>query len=74
MTEKEELALFRQLMHRIQMHYAITMDSEKVMEMLNLIAGWSYAHRVGNGQLTDEEQQHRVDNALCSIEGYLNAG
>ena len=74
MNEREELELFRHLMHRIQMHYAITLNSEEVKNMLKLIDSWSYAHRVGNGQLTEEEQQEKVDKALQNIEEYLNGG
>jgi hypothetical protein len=43
------------------------MEPEKVKEMLDLISGWSYAHRSGNGEISEEQQQQRIDNAFEAI-------
>jgi|APFre7841882793_1041355.scaffolds.fasta_scaffold14583_2 hypothetical protein len=53
--------------HYIQLHAAVTMNSDKVKEMIYAICDWSYAHRSGNGELTEEEQQARIDNSFDKI-------
>ncbi len=69
-TDKQKVEMYENLLHRIQMYYAVTMDSSKVKQLLSNISDWSYAHRSGNGMLSDEEQQERIDRAfdkLCTV-------
>ena len=63
--------MYENLLHKIQMFYSVTMDSAKVKKLLDNISAWSYAHRSGNGMLSDDEQQERIDRAfdrLCDVE------
>lgn len=61
--EKEVLAekvkVYEQLMHKIQL-LAFTGNDELIRRTLDMICDWSYAHRSGNGELTDEEQEERI--------------
>ena len=63
-TENE---VFHQVFHHINLHASITMNAEKMQGIIGVICSWSYAHRSGNGELTDEEQQARVDYAFDRI-------
>lgn len=57
---REKVATYERLLHDINMYAAITLDSQTMKEIISLICEWSYAHRVGNGQLSDEEQAEMV--------------
>lgn len=50
----DELNVYRQMFHTLQMHRDVCMNAEKVTEFLNLISDWSYAHRMGNGMLDNK--------------------
>jgi hypothetical protein len=63
-TLKEKVAVYEDLLHTIQLHAAVTMDNAKVMECINRICTWSYAHRQGNGELSDQQQQQLIDRAF----------
>lgn len=60
-TLEEKVAVYEHVFHQIQMYREVVMSHEKVVELLNIIGNWSYAHRCGNGELTDEEQQAGID-------------
>jgi hypothetical protein len=64
---RKENEVFHDAFHYLHTHAQITMNYEKVTEMMSAISGWSYAHRSGNGELTEEEQQARVDLAFTKI-------
>jgi hypothetical protein len=46
------------------------MNFDKVREGVAPIDAWSYDHRSGNGELSDREQQQRVDAVVRSMEKY----
>ena len=69
-TDKEKIRQYESLLHLIQTHYAVTLDRKSVKKLLDNIASWSYAHRCGNGELSEEEQQEQIDRAfdkLCNV-------
>ncbi len=61
---------FNQILHRLNTFYAISMRSDCVSDMLTLIHKWSYAHRMGNGELTEEEQIGYIDKAWYNMINY----
>jgi predicted ATP-grasp superfamily ATP-dependent carboligase len=63
-TVKEKVAVYESMLHSIQMHAVVNMNPAAVQEMINRICAWSYAHRVGNGELSDKQIQERVDTAF----------
>lgn len=63
-TDAQKIIQYEQLLHDIQLYREVVMDSEKVKTLLDNICRWSYAHRRGNGELTEEEQQTLVDEAF----------
>jgi hypothetical protein len=64
---RKENEVFHQVFHHINLHASITMNTEKMQEIIGAICNWSYAHRVGNGELSDEEQQAVIDRAFDRI-------
>lgn len=60
MTDKEKVIQYEALLHLIQMHAQVTMNPEKVSKLISNICTWSYAHRVGNGEYSYEQQAEIV--------------
>jgi hypothetical protein len=60
MTQKERLELFEAVFHRIQLYREVIMDGAKVSQLLDIIGDWSYAHRAGNGELSDREVKRAI--------------
>jgi hypothetical protein len=42
-------------------------NTQKINEMLDRIDDWSYAHRCGNGTLTDRQQNELIKKAFWRI-------
>jgi hypothetical protein len=55
-TLREKVEMYEQLLHKIQLNASVLMDHEIVGDLIRNICDWSYAHRIGNGEYTDEEQ------------------
>lgn len=53
---QEKVEVYENMLHEIQMCSAVTMDGPALKHIIDIINGWSYAHRQGNGELSDEEQ------------------
>jgi hypothetical protein len=66
-SNEEKIKKYEDLLHLIQLNYSVTMNSKNVRKLLNNIDAWSYAHRRGNGELTEEEQQEQIDKAFDEL-------
>lgn len=69
MTKDERLKIYEKFFHRINM-YCITMNSEQIAKAIGIIDSWSYAHRQGNGELSDYEQNKLVEHAIKRMEKF----
>jgi hypothetical protein len=69
MTQKQRLLTYERFMHTMSMH-VVTMNQDKIRQGVMLIDSWSYAHRVGNGELGPRAQQQCVDNVVRKMESY----
>ena len=68
MSELEkENEVFKRVFHHINTHASITMNAERMQEIIGAICSWSYAHRAGNGELSDKEQQAVIDHEFEKI-------
>lgn len=63
-TLKQKVQVYEALLHELQMYAEVTMDPASVKEIIDRICSWSYAHRCGNGQNSDAEQQRIIDRAF----------
>jgi len=62
-TKNERIRYMEALLH--QLNAARTAGNvEAIHQLLNRIDDWSYAHRVGNGALTDRQQQQLIHKAF----------
>jgi len=59
-TLREKAEVYEDLLHSLQMYAAVTMDQAAVAHAISIVCDWSYAHRSGNGELTEDEQERRV--------------
>lgn len=67
-TQKEKIAVYEDLLHLIQLHAEVTMEPLKVKELINRICSWSYAHRAGNGERSDEQRDANIDAAFWKLD------
>lgn len=49
------------------MYAEVTMDNEKLSNIINNICRWSYAHRMGNGELSEEQQNDYIRKAFDKL-------
>ena len=57
---REKREVYEDLLHSLQMYAAVTLDQAAIAHALSIICDWSYAHRQGNGELTEEQQDNLV--------------
>ena len=60
-TQKEKIAVYEDLLHNIQLYAVVTMDEERMKAIINRICAWSYAHRQGNGEHSEEQINNGID-------------
>jgi hypothetical protein len=68
MTDERKIRGYEKTLHLLSL-YMLT-GSEKMRDLLSTINDWSYSHRVGNGEFTDEEQQEIIDFAFERLEKF----
>jgi len=66
MTKKR---IYEQFLHKIPIHMALG-NRDKIGKALDIIDGWSYAHRQGNGALSDWQVQQIVKGYLKKMEDF----
>lgn len=64
MTQKKKIEVYERVLHNLQMHYEVTGNHEQVKDQLSRICTWSYAHRAGNGMLTERQQNKLIRDAF----------
>lgn len=67
LSDKCKVQIYESFLHDLHFAYAVSMNHDRVNELLQLASMWSYAHRIGNGEYTDEEQQEIVNHATKQI-------
>ena len=63
---QEKIEVYESLLHSMQA-CMVGGNLTRLDVMLDLVWDWSYAHRSGNGELSDEEQAERVEKAFLEI-------
>ena len=66
-TKDEELHMYRGFLHDLNTFASIVMDHHAVHDLIGNACDWSYAHRVGNGEPTEEEQEQIVANNFWDL-------
>jgi len=57
---REKVEVYEDVLHSLQMYAAVTLDQAAIAHVLSIACDWSYAHRSGNGELSEDEQANRV--------------
>lgn len=69
---REKVQVYEQLLHKMQLNAEVVMDHEVVGDLIRNICSWSYAHRRGNGEYSEAEQdaivRHAFDRLLVTRE------
>lgn len=64
---RKKIAQYEDFLHAI--NYAVTAgNSARIKQLVDNAFRWGYAHRCGNGEYTDEEQQRIIDKAAANLE------
>lgn len=66
-TLRQKVEQYEELLHKIQLYSDVACDSEVVNDLIRNICNWSYAHRCGNGELSDKQQQQLINNAFVNL-------
>lgn len=66
-TLKEKVEVYEQLLHDIQLHAEVTMDSVSVRLLIAKICNWSYTHRAGNGENSEAVQNKMINKAFWDL-------
>ena len=67
MTAEDKIKKYEALLHDIQLNAEVVMNQERVKKLISNICKWSYAHRVGNGELTELEQEATIQRAFDNL-------
>jgi hypothetical protein len=63
---QKRISQYEDFLHAI--NYAVVAgNSERVKALIDNAFKWGYAHRAGNGEYTDEEQQRLIDKCAESL-------
>jgi len=65
-TKDEKIAMYERYLHTLSM-MSTCVDIFGVKELVTNADIWSYAHRVGNGELDDDRQQSAIDKAFWKL-------
>jgi hypothetical protein len=70
MTQKEKIQIYESFFHQINLFYAVSMNSEKVQEALNLISDWSYTHRANVYDGNEKEREKRIEELVIKMRDF----
>lgn len=70
-TLREKVQVYERLLHSLQAA-RVAVNPERVKFLLDLVDDWSYSHRCGNGELSQKEQQERIDKAFERIKNEVS--
>ena len=65
-TIEEKVEMYENFLHKINM-CCVSMNNNAIKELVENADIWSYNHRRGNGELSDEEQQKLIDSAFWKL-------
>lgn len=68
-TLEEKVKQYEEFLHNINL-MMIAGNSEGMKKLLANADSFSYAHRVGNGELSEKEQQKIINNTFWNLNNY----
>lgn len=67
---EEKVLIHEQVLHDIYFASTLAMNPQRVQDIIHNIGAWSWAHRSGNGEYTEEEQQALINKAFRKLTHY----
>jgi hypothetical protein len=71
-TLREQVQTFHAFMHIVNMECICGGMSDHIRNIMIAMDDWSYAHRRGNGEPTEREQQQMVNVAFWKLKELVN--
>ena len=65
-TLKQKVDQYESFLHKIN-SFMVSCNNDGIKELVENADNWSYAHRVGNGELSDREQQRMINNQFWKL-------
>lgn len=65
-NQKEKILQYESFLHKIN-SFIISCNNDGIKELVENADNWSYAHRVGNGEPSNREQQRMINNAFWKL-------
>lgn len=62
----EKIVMYERFLHALSIMCTCA-DNFGVKELVTNADNWSYAHRISNGEISDDEQQAHIDNAFWKL-------
>jgi len=66
-SPEEKVRVYERLLHDLYFASEVEMNGDKVRDLLGRISRWSYSHRVGNGEFSEEEQNEIIERAFRKL-------
>ncbi len=64
---QEKVTKYEDFLHILQLYAEVCLDHEKTKRLVSNACSWSYAHRRGNGEYSDEEQEAIINTAFHKL-------
>jgi len=64
---RKKVNQYESFLHKLQLHAEVCLDHEGTKKLISNACSWSYAHRRGNGEYTDEEQDAMINAAFNKL-------
>ena len=71
-TLEEKVEQYEQFLHNINM-FLVASNTEGIQKLIDNADRRSYMHRVGNGELSEEEQQKLIDKAFWNLNKFYTS-
>ena len=62
-TLEEKVQKYEEFLHKMNLAQ-VCMSAKMLNKLIQNADSWSYAHRVGNGEFSDEEQQELINKSF----------
>jgi len=65
-TLREKVQMYEDYLHKINM-CIVSCNNDCVIELVKNADIWSYSHRIGNGEISDRQQQKIINTAFWNL-------
>jgi hypothetical protein len=65
-TLRQKVDQYESFLHKIN-SFIVSCNNDGIKELVENADNWSYSFRVGNGELSDREQQKLINNAFWKL-------